>query len=997
MPYRQAQQLDFRDKELFALIGPTGSGKSALLDAITFAFYGKTPRWQESRPGKELISQGESRLTVEVQFQVQGCLYQVIRTVKKTGTHDAQLRHQVEGEFRPLSAERRTTKQVTEDIVGLLGMDYATFTKTLMLPQGQFDRLLKPKEPKERKELLIQLAGLSIYDRAAEKLALRLKPLELEVRACEAALATYEGLDEARVQELEQQREGLQAEIQLGQSQWVLAQENCRQIQTDLEWLAELQQHQQALTELHGRQPAMEQLQQRLQDSARVESWQGQLNHLDQLRAQLSRVAEQLDQARSSQRLAEESQHKATQELQAAHREAQELPALEERKESLLRLQESLEIYAEWTRERESLGLESLQLKEQQEQQNLARLCPALEETILALAACQGELAELGEVSQLAAWQSALDACRSWQQNLSRSEQLEQQQTRLEQSLKRLELSLPEAQAELEQAQVRQNELQQRWEEAQRMQTGAILREQLQLDCPCPVCLQPVHQLPAPPESDPNRAELQRQKLEADQIVLEKQRQLHQWEADLQSQREQHQALTDQHQQAQQETLQSWQQLQERSSEGIWDATELESRVSLARQQDQQRQRAQQELARVTARAAQLETEVQVGNTRRESLLQQIEQQRQQQLKLDEKLAQRRQQLAAALGVEQGFAAVAAHSLSEVQQKIVSLESRQKGAEQSLHQAEALLSQCQQAVRLHFGHHDPLSAQLQLLEEQLQTFLTRMDLADEPALRALLLSGEERERMQQEITDHGQQLHSAEERAKALLDQLQQRRPEVSDLQRARQLQDELDKALQERLRQHGALQQQVRHTREQLDKAARLRQEGAAAQHRLALHKKLSTMVSVTGLKAFVANRLLQEILRLASAELERLSGRYQLRLKDDDILVEDGWNAGETRDVRSLSGGETFLASLSLALAMVEYLAQGSPLESLFIDEGFGTLDPETLEAVTQTLESLQAKGRLVGVITHVTELAERLPVQIRVEKLQGQSRLSACSQFS
>ena len=112
----------------------------------------------------------------------------------------------------------------------------------------------------------------------------------------------------------------------------------------------------------------------------------------------------------------------------------------------------------------------------------------------------------------------------------------------------------------------------------------------------------------------------------------------------------------------------------------------------------------------------------------------------------------------------------------------------------------------------------------------------------------------------------------------------------------------------------------------------------------------------------------------------------------EDRDILVVDNWNAGETRDVRSLSGGETFLASLSLALAMVEYLSQGSPLESLFIDEGFGTLDPETLEAVTLTLESLHEKGRLVGVITHVQELAERLPMQVRIEKGQGVSRILA-----
>ena len=176
------------------------------------------------------------------------------------------------------------------------------------------------------------------------------------------------------------------------------------------------------------------------------------------------------------------------------------------------------------------------------------------------------------------------------------------------------------------------------------------------------------------------------------------------------------------------------------------------------------------------------------------------------------------------------------------------------------------------------------------------------------------------------------------------------------------------------------------------LEKASTLRARLLTSQRSCDTYTELARQMGHGGLKAYVASRLLEKILEIASRELEKLSGRYRLILKDDDIFVEDNWYANETRDVRSLSGGETFLASLALALAMVEYLSEGTPLESLFIDEGFGTLDPETLEAVIQTLESLQQKGRLVGVITHVSELAERLPYQIRVLKEQGRSRVEA-----
>jgi DNA repair protein SbcC/Rad50 len=97
---------------------------------------------------------------------------------------------------------------------------------------------------------------------------------------------------------------------------------------------------------------------------------------------------------------------------------------------------------------------------------------------------------------------------------------------------------------------------------------------------------------------------------------------------------------------------------------------------------------------------------------------------------------------------------------------------------------------------------------------------------------------------------------------------------------------------------------------------------------------------------------------------------------------------NADETRSVRSLSGGETFQASLALALALAdritELAADGAPaLESIFLDEGFGTLDPETLDVVAGTIESLGHGERVVGIVTHVRELAERMPTRLLVRK--------------
>ena len=122
----------------------------------------------------------------------------------------------------------------------------------------------------------------------------------------------------------------------------------------------------------------------------------------------------------------------------------------------------------------------------------------------------------------------------------------------------------------------------------------------------------------------------------------------------------------------------------------------------------------------------------------------------------------------------------------------------------------------------------------------------------------------------------------------------------------------------------------------------------------------------------------------RRASAILQLVTdGRYDLRLEAGDYLVADAWAGGELRSARTLSGGESFVASLALALALSDTLAGSAALGALFLDEGFGTLDRVTLDAVTAVLESLTTEGRMVGVITHVPELSARLPARLVVAK--------------
>ena len=136
-----------------------------------------------------------------------------------------------------------------------------------------------------------------------------------------------------------------------------------------------------------------------------------------------------------------------------------------------------------------------------------------------------------------------------------------------------------------------------------------------------------------------------------------------------------------------------------------------------------------------------------------------------------------------------------------------------------------------------------------------------------------------------------------------------------------------------------------------------------------------------------------LKQVLRQANSRLSKMSGgRYELHvgsmLGDNrgrhglDLAVFDA-TTGKSRWARTMSGGETFLAAMSLALGLADVVTSGSnhELGALFIDEGFGTLDPEKLEMVIQVLDSLLDGGRIVGVISHVEEIKQSIPQGITV----------------
>lgn len=283
-------------------------------------------------------------------------------------------------------------------------------------------------------------------------------------------------------------------------------------------------------------------------------------------------------------------------------------------------------------------------------------------------------------------------------------------------------------------------------------------------------------------------------------------------------------------------------------------------------------------------------------------------------------------------------------------------------------------------------------------QQQQQVWLDALSLSpfiDEAAYQAALLSDEQ----QAQLSELKTSLEKALTEAQALALSSTQQVAQLKALPQSSLSLEQLDEQLLAVASQLRALTQRQGEIRAQLqgDDARRLGQQSLFAaisdkQSEYDLWQQLNSLIgSADGAKyrKFAQGLTLDHLVYLANQQLERLHGRYQLARRSSgelELEVIDTWQADAARDTKTLSGGESFLVSLALALALSDLVSHKTSIDSLFLDEGFGTLDGETLEVALDALDNLNARGKMIGVISHVEALKERIPVQLKVHKGVG-----------
>lgn len=313
-------------------------------------------------------------------------------------------------------------------------------------------------------------------------------------------------------------------------------------------------------------------------------------------------------------------------------------------------------------------------------------------------------------------------------------------------------------------------------------------------------------------------------------------------------------------------------------------------------------------------------------------------------------------------------------AIDRLQRTLAALEGRQTQAQSTLAQQTAYFSAAAQAWH---------------------TALQASPFADLPAFEAALLPEPERQR----LTAQRDALLQAQQRADALLQAANARHAQLQALALTPQTLDELTALLAGLEEQRSALSEQIGAHRALLASDADRRTNQQALFEQIGsqtaeadLWQRLDALIgSAKGDKyrKFAQGLTLDHLLQLANKHLNRLHGRYLLRRKatgELELEIVDAWQGDAARDTRTLSGGEGFLVSLALALALSDLVSNKTSIDSLFLDEGFGSLDGDTLEIALTALDSLNASGKMIGIISHVEALKERIPAQIRVVKGGG-----------
>jgi exonuclease SbcC len=821
--------------------------------------------------------------------------------------------------------------------------------------------------------------------------------------------------------------------------QWQSNQQKQQQYRQHVADVAQQKQQAQPQLEQLARSEPAEKLRPLLNERSRC---QQQQTELQRQITQLSERQQQLQQAKNpltqalGQALENQQQQAAEQQRQEELIEQQVQPLdvkiealqakLNEDRESHLKQQNQLyalnESRKKWVSEQAASAEKTRQFQATEEALKAALNAQIQQHSVLEAQSPQATLrSQQAELARLRPVRLQLSTLQPLYQQLSqRIERQRQEYAARQNELTESEKQLSDAREQYKKQKQHLNDVEKLLAQEQLIVSLEAERARLQTGCPCPLCGSTTHPaIEAYQAVSPSETALRVQKMREETDRLQTTgTQLRTRTEGLLEQQKRLQSAVQQDEKQQAEYLEQWQQacgslilgftLQDGEALQHWlrECEEKEQQCQqLIRQHDdvvQAVQRAKEALYAAQAEQAQVKEQAVVQNERALTLHKQHAEVQQQVEQLAKTLAES-EQLLTQLRSQR-------HSLfgeQQVKQVREHLRQQQQAAERARHQAHEQLQAVQQQL-------DQLGGQvlsLQQSQRQCETDLLRAQtqwqqalassaFADEEAVNAALIDESLRQQLQalkDRLSQQQVQSEALLQQASEQLEQHLQSRPAGIDQHTSRA--DALAERIAALNAQLRTMQQRQGELRSQLESDSQRQAGQRALFTQIAQSQELyddwSYLNQILGssdgakFRRFAQGLTLEHLVYLANRQMDKLHGRYLLQRKTSDALeleVVDTWQADAVRDTRTLSGGESFLVSLALALALSDLVSDKTRIDSLFLDEGFGTLDADTLDTALDALDSLNASGKTIGVISHVEAMKDRIPVQIKVKKVNG-----------
>lgn len=1001
--YQEKQVINFDNlvnAELFGIFGAVGSGKSTILEAISFAIYGETERLNsKDKRWYNMMNLKSNEMYIEFEFiNNENHLYKMIFTSKRNKKDFTDVPKNVFAAYQWINQDWQAIEYDPEkDAEKITGLNYDNFKRTVVIPQGRFQEFMLLK-PAERNTMLKELFNLQRYD-IADNFVMLWNSNKSKIDTITGQLQSIGDVSEEGIQLLEKENMQLKNEYQNLQQDINKQQQQLNLFEQQAKAAIQFKNKQQELQQLQQQESEIEQLKIQTENYEKLFFLvKSDLDHYQQLTNTIEATKKKISKTTQDLQLAKGDFEKIQHEFNIIKKEY-------ENKEQIIFTNEALKkILDIKQKSAEAENLKSRIEKGNEKLIEINKKITACQKTILnknaALLQLKNQLPDVAKLSKIKEWWTTANMLQALKKEiqikiLQVEKNISQKNTAIEKIFEEYEFTefIPIA-GNKDMLQQKIIEKINAAEQKIKLQEPQLLQLQIQQELaayakalkhgePCPLCGSKEH---------PSKLEITENKKVFKQLEKEKETQqrlieeLYKVEKNYLTLHAAIEQWHDQHQTLQKET------------------TEIDSKITLHQQQfiwAEEKTLTFEQITESIEKYEHLQKQIKISEQEISTLTNDIEKENKNKEKFSEALQDFQQQLAGItsnINLLQNqidahlFAKYTNFNEKQINSAIADNSKKLEYLQQQYVEKEAALQKLHNSVQ-------SFTAGLTHLNEQFSEAMQQSEMLQKAIENKLLQNTKFTIKEAQIILSTDINLNEIkntiqqyEEQSNSLKQQLDELAKELEKAPYNLELHETLlqqFKQQQEKIKtlllQIGQNEAQIAEGKQKMETAKSLQGELellSIRQHDINTLKNLFRSAAFTN---YIATMHMQNLCRNANKRFYQLT-RHQLGLElsdDNTFVIRDYMNDGHLRNIKTLSGGQTFQASLCLALALADNNQQLSKSEKnfFFLDEGFGTLDKESLQIVFETLQTLRNENRIVGLISHVEEMQQEINTYLYV----------------